>query len=104
MKPANVALRARIRAKVEVLAGGCWRWLGAINSKGYGVIKYNRQVVCAHRVSYMEWTGKEFLPEHDGHHTCGATWCIAPHHIQQVPHNNHPNYKYRRGYRRVEVL
>lgn len=100
----NAKLRARLRAKIEVLATGCWRWLGAINSKGYGTVYYNGQQVCAHRVTYMEWTGNAFLPKHDGHHNCGITWCVAPHHIQQKPHWRHPHYNYRKGYRRLEAL
>lgn len=55
---------------------GCWLWIGAIQSKGYG----NYQSRLAHRVSYERSVGK--IP--DGltlDHRCRVTSCVNPAHL-----------------------
>lgn len=78
-KPLLVRLTERIEKQSDT---GCWRWLGASASGGYGVIHddgrgKNR---LAHRVSYELHKG----PIPNGHrvrHRCGEPSCINPAHL-----------------------
>lgn len=60
---------------------GCWLWLGATNSHGYGVIKLGGKNFGAHRLVY------EFLcePIDDDdavlRHSCDIRCCVNPKHL-----------------------
>ena len=59
---------------------GCWLWMGAVNSRGYGYIRIATKTKKAHRVSYEQFVGE--IP--DGlfvlHH-CDQPGCINPDHL-----------------------
>jgi hypothetical protein len=95
----NLPLRERYR-----MDGKCWTWLGAVNSKGYGTMRYNGQVVCAHRVYYLHYVCPEIPRKFDIHHVCGNRLCVNPSHLQPVAHVRHGHYQYRKGAQHILVL
>lgn len=61
----------------------CTVWIGATNSKGYGLISLNGVAKLAHRVAYEAEYGD--IPE--GHvidHLCRVRNCVNPMHLQAV--------------------
>jgi len=69
---------------IKIDANGCWNWIGAKDSAGYGTVmgkKFGkRRTLPAHRVSYSVFNGK--IP--DGLyicHKCDNPPCINPDHL-----------------------
>jgi hypothetical protein len=64
---------------------GCWEWIGARDSRGYGNVKANGHVRKAHRVVYEAIRGAIPLGlECD--HLCRVPWCVNPEHMELVTH------------------
>lgn len=62
---------------------GCWEWLGAKTSAGYGHFQVDGRMVYAHRVAYELAIG----PIPDGlviDHKCYQKSCVNPSHLQAV--------------------
>lgn len=74
-----IPILSRFYEKVRK-AESCWEWEAAINSSGYGQIKYNGSMKLAHRVSYeLEMgcipRGKYVL------HKCDNPRCVKVDHL-----------------------
>lgn len=85
--PANV--RHRI---MRLTPTGCWEWLGAVRTNGYGVIGWHRDgipaTLQAHRVSFVAWRGP--IPEGAHlHHVCGMRRCVNPMHVEPMAQGAH---------------
>ena len=77
---------ARFFAKVGAPdANGCMPWLGAINSGGYGHIRWGGRVVEAHRVSIFLSTG--LWPADHVLHSCDNPPCCNPAHLRESTHH-----------------
>lgn len=65
---------------------GCWIWLGAPTSEGYGVIRVgNKKQDYAHRVSYNLFVGP--IPQGlEIDHKCRIRCCVNPAHLEAVTH------------------
>lgn len=64
---------------------GCWFWLGATNSDGYGRIRIEGKTKFAHRIYYEHHIG----PIPDGlelDHLCRNRSCVRPEHLEPVTH------------------
>lgn len=65
---------------------GCWIWLGAIDSLGYGRLKSPLGRL-AHRASFIVHGGP--VPPHDLHHKCATPTCVNPDHLVAVTRSEH---------------
>ena len=64
---------------------GCWEWIGARDSRGYGNVRVRGRVRKAHRVIYEETRGS--IPDGmECDHLCRVPWCVNPAHLELVAH------------------
>lgn len=70
-------------------SAGCWAWMGAINSAGYGTFRVDQtRWALAHRFAYEDLI--EDIPEGcDLHHRCGNTFCVRPTHLEPLSRAEH---------------
>lgn len=70
---------------IPVTETGCWLWVGACSSRGYGTIKDHYKTRLAHRVSYEIHNGqlddKCFIC-----HKCDIPSCVNPNHLYAGNH------------------
>jgi hypothetical protein len=64
---------------------GCWEWIGARDSRGYGNVRAAGRVRKAHRVVYEALHGP-IPPGVECDHLCRAQWCVNPEHLELVTH------------------
>ena len=64
---------------------GCWEWLYATNSAGYGLFRVPPRCQLAHRVSYWIHKGP-FDLQKDLMHTCDNPACVNPDHLKLCDH------------------
>ena len=62
---------------------GCWLWLGARDSSGYGQLWVNGRVVGAHRFAYETFIGPIAAGLHLDH-GCRNHSCVNPGHVEPV--------------------
>lgn len=72
-------------AKVEKTEN-CWLWRGTLSNKGYGVTRFNKRRMLAHRVSFEIHhfpipKGLEVL------HLCDTPACVNPEHLETGTHS-----------------
>ena len=84
--PGEVQLPATVATKIRPNAiTGCWEWIGARDSGGYGNVKIGRCVRKAHMVVYEALHGA--IPsEMECDHLCRVPWCVNPAHVELVAH------------------
>ena len=73
-------LRNRLRVNTET---GCWEWIGAKNSGGYGVQTVEGHLRRVHRLVYEALVGP-FPPGLQPDHLCRNRACANPEHIEPV--------------------
>lgn len=75
---------------------GCWIWMGAQSTRGYGSIKFKGSSEKAHRLSYRAFVG----PIPDGMHVlhkCDTPSCVNPDHLFCGTHTDNMRDKERKG-------
>ena len=101
-------LPAKLRAtpqerfwKKVVKTEGCWEWIGAVTSTGYGVFQKGRRgemLHKAHRFSYEFHFGA--IPENRlVLHTCDNKRCVCPSHLEIGDHSKNIKDAWDRGRR-----
>lgn len=77
-------LPSRLAVKIAfVPTTSCWRWLGSIQSNGYGRCWDGRRSTYAHRVLF-ETLYFPIASKRDLDHLCRNRWCVNPDHLQPV--------------------
>jgi hypothetical protein len=80
----------RFWSRVNMGGDGCWRWTGAVDTRGYGSVRIGGKLHRAHRVAYVLSFGA--IPEGTGHHgtvimhTCDDRLCCNPAHLRIGSH------------------
>lgn len=69
----------RFWSKVEK-SSGCWKWLGALHSGGYGLFRYLGKTVRAHRFVWEAIYGP-IPPRKHVLHKCDNPDCVNPEHL-----------------------
>jgi hypothetical protein len=64
-------------------ASGCWLWVGAVNSAGYGKIQLGGRLVHSHRAAYTAANG-DIKPGLQIDHLCRVRSCCNPLHLEAV--------------------
>lgn len=75
-------LLSKIRRNVIT---GCWEWVGARDSRGYGNVRVNGRVRKAHCVVY-ELVRESIPADLECDHLCRVPWCVNPAHLELVTH------------------
>lgn len=80
----NVAdLPANMRSKIAITEAGCWQWVGALTSRGYGAVGVNGVSKSTHRVAYELLVGP-IPPDLQIDHLCRNKPCCNPAHLEPV--------------------
>lgn len=80
---------------------GCLIWLGAMDSKGYGMVSLSKtKKQLAHRYSYEAAIGP-IPPGLDLDHLCRVTLCVNPAHLEPV--TNRENNRRALPYRKLKT-
>ena len=88
MTPSELGVPTAIAVKILPNAvTGCWEWIGARDSRGYGNVRMARprRVRKAHRVIYELFRGPIGLGV-ECDHRCRIPWCVNPAHMELVTH------------------
>lgn len=95
---------ARIMAKVRIdEATGCWLWLGAKTSKGYGRLTIGsrsdgtRRTISAHANSMIVFRGKRLESGQEWCHSCDTPPCINPDHLSAGTRQDNVDDRERKG-------
>lgn len=84
--PATTHDKARARlAALSEQTGECRLWQGSLDANGYGFFHLDGRTVSAHRAAYTLHVGP-IGAGMDIHHRCGNRSCVAPPHLEQMPH------------------
>lgn len=63
---------------------GCWLWVKAWSSEGYGQLHNGVTVVYAHRLSYELYHGVSLSGKQQLDHLCRVRCCVNPLHLEAV--------------------
>lgn len=74
----------RLDASYVIEPTGCWRWLKAKTTAGYGHFHFRGNYYQAHRLVYGLLRGPVLTVAMD--HLCRNRWCVNPDHLEPVSH------------------
>ena len=63
---------------------GCHVWLGCLDDKGYGRLKWQGSNRRAHRIAYEQFLGVRLHSKQTLHHACTNRACCNPDHLRLV--------------------
>lgn len=74
--------RRRLETSYEPQPTGCWLWIRARTTSGYGHFHYRNRYYQAHRFVYSVLRGPVTTPSMD--HLCRVRACVNPDHLEPV--------------------
>lgn len=92
MTSPSVPLLDRLVRNVQPTPEGCWLWMAAKTSAGYGQVCYGGRTLLAHRAAFEEFVGPIPVGLYLDH-LCRTPSCINPTHLEPVT----PSENSRRG-------
>lgn len=93
----NKTLEQRFFEKIELITeSGCWVWMGAMFSDGYGQMKINRRKELAHRISWRLHSS-QIANGLDVLHRCDIPCCVNPDHLFLGTDSDNQRDSYRKG-------
>ena len=63
---------------------GCHIWLGCLDDRGYGRLKWQGSNRRVHRIAYEQFLGVRLHPKQTLHHACTNRACCNPDHLRLV--------------------
>ena len=73
----------RFCEKIRIESNGCWIWIGARDSSGYGNFRMWPRTLGAHRFAY-EFVKGPIPLDHELDHVCRVRICVNPDHLEPV--------------------
>lgn len=90
-------IKERLLAGIEIVTeSGCWVWVRATDSWGYGHMHVGKKKISTHRLSYMEFVDE--IPK--GLcvcHRCDIPACVNPNHLFLGTHQDNATDKVKKG-------
>lgn len=74
-------IESMFKGKYYINENGCWIWLAAQKSSGYGAQWWNGRLWPAHRLMWIDKNGGEDPTGYDIAHNCHNKLCINPEHL-----------------------
>jgi hypothetical protein len=75
----------------------CWEWQGGTNNIGYGMIRDEKKMRTAHRVSYEEHNNVKIPKLMCVCHTCDNPLCVNPNHLWLGSRSDNTRDMWRKG-------
>ena len=77
----NEELRARLFARTQLDATGCWLWTGAASGRGHGLIWWKGKLCSVARLALAQLEGRAIEYGQFVRRTCGQPSCWRPEHL-----------------------